>query len=344
MTPAALVDASVGPMRSHLIDAAGDVVDGVTRADVEARLAAGHLFWLDIPGVGSEEETWLRTLFGLHPLAVEDALDFDERPKLEDYPDYSVLVLYGAAADEATAASCAEFVRTHAEVHCFISDTWLVTVHHTHCPALHDLAMRIRARKVPISNPSRLLHHVADSLVDSFFPLLSALDERIDDLQQQIVTRTSDAQLRELLDLRSALNSLRKIVAPQRDLFASLGSGVASLPGADDEAVRYYRDVYDHLIRLADMIDSYRDLLSGSTDAYLSVQSNEMNSVMKQLTTIATVFLPMSFLTGFFGQNFGWMINHIGTRWEFLAVGCGSQVLTVVALVLFFRQRGWVGR
>lgn len=110
------------------------------------------------------------------------------------------------------------------------------------------------------------------------------------------------------------------------------------------ESERYVRDLYDHLIRISDMVDSYRDLLSGSLDAYMSMVSNRLNDVMKQLTIIATVFLPLSFLTGFFGQNLGWMANRIGSLTAFLVFGIGTEVLAVIALFVMFRRRGWMGK
>ena len=127
-------------------------------------------------------------------------------------------------------------------------------------------------------------------------------------------------------------------------MFASLAGGVVDLPGLDDEAQRYYRDVYDHLIRLADLIDGYRDLLSGATDAYLSVTSNQLNVVMKQLAIISTVFLPLSFLTGFFGQNFTFLTSNIGSWETFWFAGVGSEVVVVASMMALFRARGWLGR
>jgi magnesium transporter len=117
---------------------------------------------------------------------------------------------------------------------------------------------------------------------------------------------------------------------------------VTSLPGFDADTQRYYRDVYDHLIRLSDLVDSYRDLLSGTTDAYLSVVSNQLNLVMKQLTVIATVFLPLSFLTGFFGQNFAWMVNRLTSLGAFLILGLGTELVAAVGLMYLFRKRGWL--
>jgi magnesium transporter len=135
---------------------------------------------------------------------------------------------------------------------------------------------------------------------------------------------------------------VRKLVTPQRDMVASMLSQVIPIPGLTAEGERYVRDLYDHLIRISDMVDSYRDLVSGSLDAYMSVVSNRLNDVMKQLTIIATVFLPLSFLTGFFDQNFAWLVRQLGSLTVFLVLGVGTEVVAVAALLLLFRRRGWM--
>ncbi|MGH9055838.1 MAG: magnesium transporter CorA family protein [Acidimicrobiales bacterium] len=338
------------PTAGTLVDAAGEVISDVGRADIEARLASGQFFWLDLPRLGDEEVGWMGDVFHFHPLAIEDAVHFRQRPKLEDYDGYSVLVLYGSAMrgngqDELDGTDSGSLtpdrLESVSEVHCFMSEAYLVTVHREDCPAFADLARRLRDRKQAHS-AAHLFYRVADTLVDSFFPVLSDLDDRIDLLQTQVVSRPTDQQLSEVLAYKGALITLRRVIAPQRDVFAGLSGEVSDLPGIDDDSRRYLRDVYDHLIRLADLLDSYRDLLSGTMDAYLSVVSNRLNDVMKQLTIIATVFLPLSFLTGFFGQNFGWMVNRLGSFAVFVGAGIGSEVLAAVVLMLLFYRRGWL--
>jgi magnesium transporter len=136
---------------------------------------------------------------------------------------------------------------------------------------------------------------------------------------------------------------MRKVITPQRDVFARSVEQIAALPGFELDERDYFRDIYDHLIRISDLIDSYRDLLSGATDLYLSTVSNRQNDVMKQLTVIATIFLPLSFITGFFGQNFAYLVTHLITReWTFWVVGVGSMLATCLGLLLFFHRKGWV--
>src|SRR5712691_1328122 len=134
---------------------------------------------------------------------------------------------------------------------------------------------------------------------------------------------------------------MRQVNTPQRDMFASLIGGVSELPGMSEKDERYFRDVYDHLIRISDLIDTYRDLLTGAMDVYLSTVSNRLNVVMKQLAIIATIFLPLSWLTGFFGQNFGFLVNHIGGWQTFAAFGIGTEIVAVFGLFVLFKRRGW---
>jgi magnesium transporter len=125
-------------------------------------------------------------------------------------------------------------------------------------------------------------------------------------------------------------------------MLASVTSGLTALPGMTRETERYIRDLYDHMIRISDLVDSYRDLLTSAMDSYLSTVSNRLNQVMKQLTVIATIFLPLSFLTGFFGQNFAWLVSHITGLGSFLAIGIGTEVAVVAVLLALFRRRGWL--
>jgi Mg2+ and Co2+ transporter CorA len=154
--------------------------------------------------------------------------------------------------------------------------------------------------------------------------------------------KPTDQELAALFGLKRQLVDMRKLVTPQRDMMASMLSRAVAIPGMTDETERYMRDLYDHLIRISDMVDSYRDLLSGSLDAYMSVVSNRLNDMMRQLTIIATVFLPLSFLTGFFGQNFGWMVTRLGSLGVFLGLGLGTEIVGAVGLLILFRRRGWM--
>jgi magnesium transporter len=227
------------------------------------------------------------------------------------------------------------------EVHMFISGQYLVTIHRDPLPPLDHQREQLDGRV--LHSEQFLIYRVLDALVDSFFPLLSDMDDEIDDLEAAVLGDPTDRELQRLFSLKRELVGMRKVITPQRDLFASSVDRISELPGLTLDERDYFRDIYDHLIRISDLIDSYRDLLSGATDLYLSTVSNRQNDVMKQLTVIATVFLPLGFITGFFGQNFGFLVNHvIGPTWTFWVLGLGTMLVTCVALLLFFRRKGWV--
>ncbi len=214
------------------------------------------------------------------------------------------------------------------------------------CDVLDQVRTRLATdpEAPPPGRPPRLimLHDILDAMIDSFFQPLSDLDDKIDALIEAIFAGPSKDQLQELLGMQRWLVGVRKLVAPQRDGMAAVVSGVVDLPGRDAASEPYLRDLFDHLIRISDEIDSYRDLLDNAMDAYLSMVSNRLNEVMKQLTIIATVFLPLSFLTGFFGQNFGWLVNRLGSLGVFLILGIGTEVLAVAGLYWLFRRRRWI--
>jgi magnesium transporter len=321
---------AVSPSACEVIHDQGSGGVAFDRETVESLLASGSFFWLDLGHPTAADFNILRDVFKFHPLAVEDSEQFNQRSKIDGYDDFVFIVIYGAGPDEDGLV----------EVHCFYSDHFLVTVHRDACPVLAEIRRRYGKRERAME-PSLLLYRVIDGLVDSFFPSLAVFDDRIDDLEDAIFLSASDEQLQEIFQMKRQLVEMRKILTPQRDAFASLMGSIAELPGFAERDEHYFRDVYDHLIRISDLIDSYRDLLTGAMDVYLSTVSNRLNAVMKQLTIIATVFLPLTFVTGFFGQNFDWMVTKIHSWPMFLVLGVGSEIVALLALLAFFKRRGW---
>ena len=314
----------------------GGVTSEADLAAVDTALQSKTFFWLDLDtaeGDGSDEDAAdiLSSAFQFHPIPVESALRFGQRPKIDDYDDYVYLVAYGAGAGG----------KGTAEVHLFFSEKYMVSIHRGHCQALDAARERIgHHRASEVAAPQLVLVYlIVDSLTDSFFPVLSDLDDRIDALEAAILVRPTDEQLGEIFSMKRQLLGIRRVVGPQRDMFGS----TLTLPGGSDEAARYFRDLYDHLIRIGDMVDGYRDLLSGVMDTHLSTVSNRLNVVMKQLAIVATVFLPLTFLTGFFGQNFSWLVAHITGGWIFLLVGIGLEVVAIAVLAVLMKRRGWLG-
>jgi magnesium transporter len=256
----------------------------------------------------------------------------DQRPKLEDYGDYMFLVYYAAGASQGE-------IRLE-EVHAFLGGSYMVTSHRHPCPALEETRERLSAKE-PRSEQF-VVYRLLDSLTDTFFPVLEKVDDRIERLEGEIFSRPVPAHLEEITALRRKLVELRRVVTPQRDLLSRGIDDILEIPGLEADDRNYFRDVYDHSIRISDQIDSYRDLLAGTRDAYLSVVSNRLNQITKQLTVVATIFLPLSFLVGFFGQNFRWLIVNIDSAAAFWVLGIGSLLVSVVGLLVWFRRGSYL--
>jgi magnesium transporter len=317
----------------HLLDHQGRVVDDADRAFVESRLKSGEFFWLDVEDPQDEDFAMFREAFRFHPLALEDASEFGQRPKLEDYDQVTYIVVYGAAPEPDEDRLV--------EVHCFYSESFLVTVRRDEAPACDQVRERYGRSTPHAVKPIAVFYRLADALVDSFFPAIDELDDRLQTLVSEILAGDKDANVQSVLALRRRLVALRRVITPQRDLISELAAGSYDLPGLDDEARRYFRDVADHLVRATEQIDVERDLLTGALDVYLSSTSNRLNVTVTQLTLIATIFLPLSFITGYFGQNFRWLVDAIGSAGAFFVLGIGLQVASVVLLLGFFKRRGW---
>jgi magnesium transporter len=315
---------------ARLVARSGAVTDA-RRDAVADRVASGEPFWLDLEGPSHEDFALLREVFGFHPLAVEQSEKFGQRPKVDDYEDFVFLVVYGWSTDADGLV----------EVHCFYSERYLVTVHRDPSPTLDGLAAKLERDVGRLPGAPLLLYEVVDRLVDDLFPALEGLDESLDLLEERVFESPQAVQLEEIFARKRQLVRLRRVVGPQRDLLARLVSGGVELPGMTRESERYFRDVYDHLIRLTEEIDGDRERANSAIDAYLSTASNRLNVTTKQLTVIATIFLPLSFLTGFFGQNFDWLVGEVSSWQAFAALGVGLELLTVVGLLVLFRLRDW---
>jgi magnesium transporter len=323
-------------LASHLIDARGTVEPNVDPAAVESRLRDRVFFWLDIDSPTEADFQILQNDFKLHPLALKDSRKFGQRPKIEEYDDdFTLLVVFGAIDDPTRRSGMRPI-----EVHCYYSEHWLITVHMGECPVFAELRNQTHKRLPKFDQGLGILYLVVDELVDSFLPQLAELDDGIDELEDEILIDPQPAALQQAIALKRQLVQLRKVVNPQRDMFGALLSGRYELPGMNDEYEKYFRDIYDHLIRVAEQLDDYRDLASGVTDLYQSTVGNKMNLTMKQLGWVATFFLPLSFLTGFFGQNFTLLVGTlIRPGWTFWVLGIGLDLAAFIAVLLWFLDR-----
>ena len=319
-------------VNGHLIRIDGTADEDFKPDDVERALHDDEILWLDLHDSSEESLALLRDVFNIHPLAVEDALEFGQRPKIEDYENFVSIVFFGANS----------VGQPMIEVHCFFSENFLVTLHREPCVAFEGMRTVFARHHTGLTARIIVLHHVLDSLSDSVFPMLASFDDKVDAIQDEILVKAQREHQESLFGLRRWLSDVRKIVAPQRDMLNALLSDRVDLPGMNKESEPYFRDLYDNMIKINDLVDSHRDLVSSTMDSYTAQMANRQNDVMKQLTIMATIFLPLTYLTGFFGQNFGWLVNSVGSWEEFFGIGVGTEAVAVIFLLLLFKRRGWL--
>lgn len=301
---------------------------------------AGHIdgesfVWMDFESPTDEDLAEIERHIPLHPLTVEAARTFQQRPKREEYPDYTFLVVVGV--DEGT-ESGGHLLR---EVHVIIAANAVITIHRRPFEALAEVRRQYADRE--LRSEHYLMYQILDGIVSTFVPVLSRIDDDIDDLEQEVIDETSSAQLQRIFSLKRDLVSMRRVVTAERDMFMRSAERITDVAGLAPDEQLYYRGLYDSLIRTSDLIDSYRDLLSGTTDMYLSQVANNQGEINKQLTIVATIFLPLTFLTGFFGQNFATLTNHvIDSEWSFWVLGIGLLAASVLGMLVWFKRNGWL--
>jgi magnesium transporter len=327
-------------IRALLIKAGEQPQVGLEVAEFGAALQRPEdLLWVDFEATPAEsDEPVLRQVFGFHPLAIDDALQESHVPKLDDWEEYLYIVLHAVVFDR----QGDDHLDT-LEVDFFIGSNYLVTHHDQDIPAIDNIWSACqhdeRFRK---NGAGYLLYRIADDIVASYMPVVDALDEKIDILEDQLYDNPAPHTLERIFGLKRAVLHLRRIIGPQREVFNKLARDDYSMLAHKQQV--YFRDIYDHLVRMHDLTESIRDLVGGTLDTYLSVINNRMNEIMKTLTIITTLFMPITFLTGFFGMNFFLpdvdQIVQPG-RWAYILV-LAIMALTPPGMYLWMRSRRWM--
>ena len=266
-----------------------------TLEELPALLASdGAPFWLDLQGPTDDHVEVMTKLLAFHALAIDDTRNQKQRPKVDEYDDHLFLILNPASqADEGP---------VFRELDVFLGERFLVTVHPEAEPVLQEAARRFATRDGKPRSSGHLLYALVDTVVDTYFPMLDRLDDELSELEDVILEAPDPGSLDRLLALKRKLLEVRRVVAPQRDMFNVLNR--RDLPYIDHEVLGYHlRDVYDHLLRITDMVDTFRDLLSSSVDLYMSALSNRLNQVVNRLTRVTVVVGALAVITGFYGMN-----------------------------------------
>jgi magnesium transporter len=294
-----------------------------------------EFFWLDVTGPSPDEIKMLGELLGLHPVAIEDTVEFEQRPKLDSYGDHLLFVFYTVRKGRNTGEGLFEPV----EVHIYISGSFVITIRHAECTQLDALHHELDTADSEAED--YIVYKVFDVLTDAFYPIIDALEERIDALESHILlSRPSREQLAEIYRLKQRVHDLSRRVVPQRDRFTTGSDAILDLPGLARGTREYLRDVGDHLVQIASELHRQQEDLTALTSTYFNANANRLNAVATRLTIGGTFFLIWTLVTGFFGQNFGWLVRNIDTRHDFYLYGVSALVIpTVIIGTLFWVKR-----
>jgi magnesium transporter len=292
--------------------------------------------WLDLDLSDSRQIPILSEVFHFHPLAIEDALNPVSRVKVDEYPTFLIVVVRVVGFEESTPDP---YDLSTANLTIFVTKNAVVTTHTQTSPVVEQLTTRLRANPDLLDRgPARIAHLALDAAVDAYFPVLDALDEFVDNLEQRVFGQFDEAMLQEIFKVKRLVLDLRRLLSPQREVLSVLT--MRPSPFLPNEAQLYFRDVYDHMLRITDALDSYRDLLSSVLDSYLTQVSNRLGSVSKSLAVVGALSVPFVVIAGVYGMNFDRIpLAHHPYGFEIML---GFQLLLGMGLLMILRRMKWL--
>jgi magnesium transporter len=297
------------------------------------------LLWVDFFNEPPESAEPILLNFGFHPLAIDDALQETHTPKIDDWGDYIYLVLNMMNYKRVDGI----FESNIDELDIFLGRNYVITHHDQPMEAIEDTwSACLRDQRHVQDGPDHLLYRMIDSLVMGYMPLVEEIDSQIDEIEDQVFDRPHRSTLEQIFALKRILLSMRRILLPQREVLNKLARDDYRVIDPKDRV--FFRDIYDHLVRLHDLNENLRDLVGGALDTYLSVINNRMNEVMKILAVITTLFMPITFVTGFFGMNFFEPVAHL-TGWtsqQVFGLTLGILLAVPVLMYLWMRRQTWL--
>ncbi len=311
----------------QLLTSVSDELRGLAERD--------EFFWLDLVRPSPDDVARLETLIGLDHRALEHTLEFGRIPDIRRYHDHVELVFFGAEPD---VGGKTELI----EVHIYVSGGWVVTIRRQDCPQLDQL--REELGQAPPQAESVVVARILDSLANTFDDLLDPLDDALSRIEQEVFesggrSRVTRELRRDILEHRRGLFRKRRLVRRQRDYIERTISEIEDLPGLEPSQRHDLRDVSGQMIRVNDRVDDALDRLAAALDLLSSTVSNRLNAIMERLTVVATIFLPLTFLTGFFGMNFGWLLKEIDTPLAFWLLGVGLVLGSGIGVALWVARR-----
>jgi magnesium transporter len=291
-----------------------------------------EFFWLDLTDPSLSDLDQAGQLLGLHPLALEDTREWGQRPKVDTYGDHLLLVYY-------TARMASNTVAAPLEVHIYVSGGYVLTVRHSDCVALDELHAQLS--REPKDDEGYLVYRILDTLTDAWYPVIDGLESHIDGLEEEVLLHARRDQIVVIYRTRQNVRELLRTVGAQRDHFMATAEAIRSLPGLQHGTRETMRDVGDHLAQISSELGRQNDDLGALTGTYFNANADRLSAVATRLSIAGTVFVLASIVTGFFGMNFGWLVDHIRSLESFLIFGVGDLVvpLAVFAILVWVKRR-----
>src|SRR5215213_11451195 len=313
-----------------------DVLTEVDDARIRSLLERHEFFWLDLHAPDPGDFARVGDMLGLHAMAMEDTREFGQRPKVDVYQSHVLVVFFTARR-----TGSGEPVATPLEVHIYVSGDYVLTVRQDECDLLDDLHSAI----VPHDTETEdyLVYRIFDTLTDAWYPVITAIETQVDGLESEVFARARREQLSRIYLLRQEVREHHRLLGEQRDHFLPAADAIRNLAGLNRGAKEYLRDVGDHLAQVTgELHRQYEDLMS-LAQTYFNANADRLNGTATKLTVVGTLFVVWTLVTGFFGQNFGWLVKSIDSRHDFLIYGVGGLLVpTVVLLSVFWvKRRDW---
>jgi magnesium transporter len=313
----------------------GELLDQLSREQIREFLATGQgLLWVDMEDLTGEDADLLSNTFRFHPLAVADCISKNiHPPKIDDFEDYLFLIVHGINYHIES-----EIVET-TELACFLGKNYVVTSHDIPMRSVSSMLDRVQKdRRLMRRGADFLAHDIIDALVDNFMPAIEDMDEKNDQLEAEALHEPKRETLMSIMQLKRSILALTRVMLPQREIVNGLSRGEYAL--ISERARIYYRNIYDHLVRVEMLTLGLRDMAESVLSTYLSSVSNRMNEVMKMLTLIATIFIPLTFIAGIYGMNFA---NMPELEWKYgYFVILAVMAVIGISLAVYFRRRRWL--
>lgn len=321
-------------LRVHLSDAKGYRVQS-DLAGLREALADEHArLWIDADEMPAELQTFLQDQLGLNSLVVEDVVSSCETPKIEDYGDYVYAVLHGVRRDSQDPESLNTI-----ELDVVIGQQWVLTHHTGELRSIDEVRQELQRNPRALTRgPAWLAHTIIDHMADHYLPVLDRFDDEIDELEKGVMEDPRPEMLGSLFRMKRSLQRLRRISVYQREILQRLSRGEFEI--IPQGALLFYRDIYDHFVRIADLADSYRELVNAAMEIYLSVTANRTNEIMKVLAIISTIMLPLSFIAGVYGMNFH-VMPELSWRYGY-PFALSLMGIVSCSFLYYFRRKKWI--